>query len=106
MYLGLVGLCVDVSQLLVNGHGLTELLCPLKYFLQALLCAVHVLQVQQGHPHIQLLLLLPGTTQDTFYKKYNQLMVKKNVSTSIKYAISIDMDTYVLTNKHLIQSVT
>lgn len=28
---------------------------------------------------------------------------KKNVSTSIKYAISIDMDTYVLTNKHLIQ---
>ncbi len=57
--LDLVRLCVDVSQLLVNGHGLTELQRPLKHFLQALLRAVHVLQVQQGHPHVQLLLLFP-----------------------------------------------
>lgn len=58
--LNLLRLCVDVSQLLVHGHGLTELQRPLKYFLQAFLGAVHVLQVEQGHPHVQLLLLLPG----------------------------------------------
>lgn len=33
LHLGLVGLGVDVSQLLVDGHGLTELQRPLKHFL-------------------------------------------------------------------------
>lgn len=62
-YLAFVGLGVDVSQLLVDRHGLTELHRPLKHFLETLLGAIHVLQVEQGHPHVQLLLLLPGTTQ-------------------------------------------
>lgn len=76
-YLDLVRLCVDVSQLLVHRHGLTELQRPLKHFLQALLCAVHVLQVQQGHPHIQLLLLFPGEKkQDKFKTKYNRLWLQ------------------------------
>lgn len=59
--LGLFTLGVDVGQLLVHGHGLAELHRPLKHFLQALLGAIHVLQVEQGHPHVQLLLLLPAS---------------------------------------------
>lgn len=63
--LDFLALGIDIGQLLVHGHWLAELQRPLKHFLQALRGAVHVLQVQQGHPHVQFLLLLP----DPCYKK-------------------------------------
>src|SRR4029434_5593758 len=49
-HLDLVGLGVDVGQAQVDGHGLAVLHGALKHLLQALLCAVHVLPVHQGHP--------------------------------------------------------
>lgn len=44
-YFYFVGLGVDVSQLLVDGHGLTELQRSVKHILQRLRSSIHVLQV-------------------------------------------------------------
>lgn len=61
-HLDLVGFGVNICQLLVDRHGLAVLNGSLKHFLKALFSTVHVLQVEQSHPYIQLLLLLPTET--------------------------------------------
>ncbi|EDL42027.1 mCG148484 [Mus musculus] len=57
-YLVFLGLGVDVSQMQENLERLVVLHSSLEDLSQGLLRAVHVFQVQQGHPHVQLLLLL------------------------------------------------
>lgn len=59
-HLNLAGLGINVCQLLVDRHGLAVLNGSLKHFLKVLFSTVHVLQVEQSYPHVQLLLLLPG----------------------------------------------
>lgn len=59
-YLELLGLGVDVSQMQENLERLIVLHSSLEDLSQGLLRTVHVFQVQQCHPHVQLFLLLPG----------------------------------------------
>lgn len=80
MNLDFVGVGVDICQLLVHRHWFAELHRSLKHFLQAFLGAVHVLQVQQGHPHVQFLLLLPGPTQGS---GFNSTFQQSTMTSSI-----------------------